>query len=31
MEAAEKVHIQINVELKWLNSEMMATARDNSL
>jgi hypothetical protein len=30
MEAAEKVHIQISVELSWIKAEMMSTARDNA-
>jgi len=30
MEASEKVHIQISVELSWMKAEMMATARENA-
>ena len=30
MAAAEKVNIQMSVELKWMSSELLATARDNT-
>ena len=30
MEAAEKVNIQMSIELKWMHAELLTTSRDNA-